>query len=116
MDRGIAEIEEGTRIFGEMGSWVFFLGSESLALAFKEKGDLVRAIQVLERASEKRASTAFQGTGAFWLRNQLHLARLYREVGRAKDARRIEAELSKLLALADADHPILREIQRLQKS
>jgi tetratricopeptide (TPR) repeat protein len=114
VDRGIAELEEGTRRVGEMGHQPSFLGSESLAAALKEKGDLAQAVQVLERASEKRPSAAFQLAGAFWLRNQFQLAQLYREVGRAEDARKIERELLNLLALADLNHPILRELQQLR--
>ena len=115
VDSGIAELEEGTRRVGVLGGWAF-LGSESLAAALKEKGNLARAVQVLERASEKRSAAAFEGGGAFWLRSQFQLARLYREVGRAEDARRIEGELLNLLALADADHPMLVELKRLRSS
>jgi hypothetical protein len=71
---------------------------------------------VLERASEKRSSAAFEGGGACWLRTQLQLARLYREVGRTEDARKVERELLSLLALADADHPMLLELRRLASS
>jgi tetratricopeptide (TPR) repeat protein len=115
VDRGIADLEEGTRRVGVMGYWVF-LGSETLATALEKKGDLTQAVQVLERASEKRSSAAFEGGGACWLRNQLQRARLYRETGRERDARAIEGELRKLLALADSDHPILRELERLRAS
>jgi tetratricopeptide (TPR) repeat protein len=116
LDSGIADLEEGTRLIGENGWWVFFLGSESLAEALNRRGDLLKAIQVLERASKARSSTAFNGTGAFWLRNQFQLSRLYRKVGRAGEARRIERELLKLLALADTDHPMLLELRRLASS
>jgi tetratricopeptide (TPR) repeat protein len=115
VDSGIAELEEGIRRVGVMGNWVF-LGSESLAAALKEKGDLAQAVQVLERTSEKRSSAAFEGAGAFWLRDQFQLARLYREVGRVKDAQKIEGELRSLLALADPDHPMLVELKRLRSS
>ena len=43
------------------------------------------------------------------------MARLYRRVGRAEDALVIEADLLKLLALADADHPILRELKQIRE-
>jgi tetratricopeptide (TPR) repeat protein len=115
VDSGIAELEEGIRRVGVMGNWVF-LGSESLAAALKEKGDLAQAVQVLERTSEKRSSAAFEGAGAFWLRDQFQLARLYRDVGRVKDAQKIEGELRSLLALADPDHPMLVELKRLRSS
>ena len=117
VDKGIADLEEGIRRVGEgWGIWVPFLGSESLAAALKEKGDLAQAVQVLERASELRSAAAFEDAGAFWMRNELQLARLYREVGRTEDARRIERELLNLLALADADHPMLVELHRLASS
>jgi tetratricopeptide (TPR) repeat protein len=115
LNNGIAELEEGTRRVGVTGGWVF-LGSESLATALKGKGDLGHSIQVLERASERRTSAAFENAGAFWLRSQFQLARLYREVGRNEDARKVEKELLTLLALADADHPMLLELRRLQRS
>jgi len=35
------------------------------------------------------------------------LARLYRKAGRAEEARAIDDELRGLLAVADADHPVL---------
>jgi len=115
VDSGIAQLEQGIRRVGVIGNWVF-LGSESLAAALKEKGDLAQAVQVLERASEKRSSAAFENAGAFWVRNQFQLARLYRETGRERDARAIEDELRKLLALADPDHPIRRALDRLKGS
>jgi hypothetical protein len=37
-------------------------------------------------------------------------------LGRLEDALLVEAELLELLSLADAGHPILLELQRLQKS
>lgn len=116
VDRGMAELEQGIRSVGEAGFWTSFLGSETLAAAWKRKGDLARAVQVLERASERRSSAAFERSGAVWLRCRFQLAQLYREAGREKDARRIEEELRQLLALADLDHPIRRELDRLKGS
>ncbi len=54
-------------------------------------------------------------TGALWVRVQGQLAQLYREMGRDEDASKIEAELRSLLALADADHPILRQLDRTKE-
>ena len=45
-------------------------------------------------------------------RNQL--ANLYRSMGRAKEADAIDAELLKLLAVADADHPVLMRLKARQ--
>jgi len=111
-DRGIAQLEEGTRRVAERGHSLFFLGSESLATAFKKKGDLAQAVRVLEGVSEKRSWAAFQHSGFLWLRSRFQLGRLYGETGREEEARTIEEELRRLLALADPDHPIRRELDR----
>ncbi len=94
----------------------FYLGSESLAAALAKSGDAPIAIEVLERHPERRDAVISGNTGAYWLRNRLELAKLYRGVGRVEDAQAVEAELSKLLALADADHPILLELHRLRNT
>ena len=49
------------------------------------------------------------------LRLRWQLADLYRQTGRDEDAREIEDELRKRLALADADHPILRQLERTEE-
>ena len=106
---------ERTRDFG---SFEFLLGMETLASALARQGDLDGAIGVLELGSKQRRQMAYHwvSNGVVWERNQLLLARLYRKAGRTVDAQRIEADLLKLLAAADADHPILLELQRLQSS
>jgi eukaryotic-like serine/threonine-protein kinase len=93
---------------------MFFVGSESLARAYAEKGDMSKAIQVLETASqERRGLDKRYATIIYpWLRTQFALAQMYRRVGRIEDARTVEVDLLKLLAHADADHPILRELQK----
>ncbi|MFQ5818232.1 MAG: hypothetical protein ACE5H2_09815 [Terriglobia bacterium] len=48
------------------------------------------------------------------MRTQVQLAELYRKVGREQEAQEIEAELVKLLAHADDDHPVLRQLKRTQ--
>jgi hypothetical protein len=93
----------------DWGRGVFLLGSESLAAMRREKGDLPGAIRVLERTSDRRISS-----GEFlWSRNRLQLARLYRDVGREEDAERVERELMNLFAVADSDHPIVLDLQRI---
>jgi tetratricopeptide (TPR) repeat protein len=104
--------QESTKGFGS----AFFLSMETLASALAHKGDLEGAVRVLEFTSQKKRLGVFNwvSNGPLWIRNHLLLARLYRKAGRAADAQRIEAELLNLLALADADHPILVELRRLQ--
>src|SRR5206468_9014949 len=92
------------------------LGTESLAAALINEGDVPRAIQVLEGNPDRFHEVIGGGTGAYWLRDRLELAKLYRGAGRVADAQVVEADLLKLLALADPDHPILLEVRRLQHS
>ena len=48
------------------------------------------------------------------MRIEWRRAELYRKIGRDEEAREIEAELLKLLAYADPDHPILRQLRATQ--
>jgi tetratricopeptide (TPR) repeat protein len=107
--------QEETR---DLGSFGFLLGSETLASALARQGDLDGAIRVLELGPKQKRQAAFHwvNTGAFWMRNQLLLARLYRRAGRDGDAQRVEGDLLKLLAVADADHPFVVELRWLQSS
>ena len=114
----IALFEEGLAQLRLLGDPAYFLGSESLARAYRESGDSRKSIKVLEDASRERKrayplgrAVAFGGmSGYFWIRVQERLAELYRETGREEEAQAIESELRKLLALADSDHPILARI------
>ena len=103
-------------------SHVYFLGAESLALAYEKQGKLDSALQVLEEVSANRplADISYGDGGMFaapfWMRDQMDLARLYRRMGRVKDAQKIESELRSLLAYADPDFPMLVELKKLQKA
>ncbi|MCH8321422.1 MAG: hypothetical protein IH790_10780, partial [Acidobacteria bacterium] len=73
--------------------------------------------EVLRAAIEKEAFLLLDQsvlTGPLWLKLQAQLAQLYREMGQDEDARKIEDELRRLLALADSDHPILRQLDRTE--
>src|SRR5262249_21615611 len=115
IDEAISELEGGTS--RDPDSYAhFFMGSESLARALVKKGDRARAIEVLERASARRRQAAFYQAGQYWVWIRFRLSQFYREAGRGNEARAIEAELRKLLALADPDHPIRRALERLEHS
>jgi hypothetical protein len=43
--------------------------------------------------------------------HRAHLARLYRKKGQIREAEAVEAHLLKLLAVADPDVPLLRELR-----
>ena len=88
-----------------------------LAEAWREQGVPTNAALVLRRALEKEAFLFIDQsvlTGPLWLKLRAQLSQLYREMGRDEDARKIENELRKRFALADPDHPILRQLDRTE--
>jgi len=95
----------------------YFMGSEILAEAWRERGDLINAAQVLRTALEKDPFLVSQSvlTGALWLKLQAQLSQLYREMGQDEDALKIEDKLRRSLAYADPDHPILRQLDRTKE-
>lgn len=84
----------------------YFLATEVLSEAFLKLEMPQRARATLERALNQRARSAAMMSMAAWNKNQQLLARLLREMGEETQAAEIEAELSRLLALGDEDHPI----------
>jgi DNA-binding winged helix-turn-helix (wHTH) protein/tetratricopeptide (TPR) repeat protein len=113
---GIALLESGIEAMQNFPKGAFYLGSETLARAYEQQGNLDAALLVLQRASNAKGK-AFgclggNMSGAYWLRIELQLADLYREMGRGPEAEKVENELRKMLIYADADHPILRELQK----
>jgi tetratricopeptide (TPR) repeat protein len=116
---GIRMLEEALSSFGawDYSATLYFMGAEILAEAWREQGDSGKAVQVIKAALEKKSRLLLEQsllTGPLWLKLQSQLAQLYRELGRDADARKIEDELRKRLALADADHPILLQLNRTE--
>ena len=91
------------------------MASAILAEAYTRQGNLQAAIQLVEEASERFPISFLIESPSLWLRLRWQLADLYRQTGRAEDTREIEDELRKRLALADADHPILRQLDRTEE-
>ena len=111
----IRELEAGLRA-SKGNAAFYFLGSAALADAWERFGDAERAVRVLESAAQLR-DQFFLGGATFktpYLRTQAERARLARALGHHDDATRIEAELLAMLAMADDDHQILREIRERQ--
>ena len=114
LGEAMSRLEEGIGVEAEPFYFPRFVASESLAVALSKKGDLARAITVLERASTLRRRAVFEEAGQYWVRIRYQLAQFYRKSGRDEEARAVEDELRKLLALADPDHPIRRALDRLR--
>jgi tetratricopeptide (TPR) repeat protein len=88
--------------------------ARKLAEALARNEDIAGAIAVLKEESERRvAATAGISFGYEWLMLSEQLAQLYRKTGRVTEAAALEGELSKLLAVADEDHPIKRRLDRV---
>ena len=92
------------------------LAAELLARARSQQGDLGGALRALNDCSRQRTRVLVGPAVAavWWLRLEAERARLNRELGRDDEAARIEARLLKLLALADSDHQILRDLKDRQ--
>ena len=86
-----------------------------LAEALESEGRVSEAIGTLERISEERPSPGFNSEHT-WIQTRAQLARLYRKNGQSEEAGTIEAQLLKLLAVADADHPLVNELKREARS
>ncbi|MGI8783536.1 MAG: hypothetical protein ACR2L2_07805 [Acidobacteriota bacterium] len=105
------QLRGGLSLLQSGGSPEFFFGSESLAEALARQGNIKEAIQVLKESTQQKAGV-YPTSGFFWLRNQWRLAQFHRDLGQETEALAIEAELLKLLAHADADHPIVAQLKR----
>ena len=124
--RGIIELRKGNtsesvRLFEEAiaeGTTGVYFSSLILSEAWIQDGQIQKAGEVLEEASRHKylvLAPYVSEPPIMWLRIRAMLAGLYREMDRDEDARKIEAELRTLLAYADADHPILRQLDRTKE-
>lgn len=83
--------------------------AQKLAEAWEALGDTPKAIAVLEETGERPPTLL--AARHMWLGSKAQLARLYRKNGQERKARAIEDRLLKMLAVADADHPLLKELR-----
>jgi len=82
-----------------------------LASALETVGQFDQAIALLAGAGDRRGEVAAFGTFDSWMLNRARLARLYRKTGNVGKAEGVEAHLLKLLALAEPNFPLLRELR-----
>jgi DNA-binding winged helix-turn-helix (wHTH) protein/tetratricopeptide (TPR) repeat protein len=101
-------------VFGE---GIIFFCYESLAKVYRKQGRFDDALRLLQQASARKPRTyslPIGSSGPFtwnWMRTELQLADVYRELGRVSEAEKVEGELSKMLTYADPDHPMLHELR-----
>ena len=116
LGEAIPLLEEGLAELGTGDDVLQYLGSDSLALAWLAHGEPSRAarvVRVLDEAAARGVVSLPTGPGSLWLTVELRRAQVYRRLGRVEEAEQIEAHLRTLLAHADPDHVILRELKRL---
>ena len=83
------------------------------ALAWEALGEPARGIEALQEFDVDRHVLNMGTAVPPWFEHRALLARLYRAAGRESEARPIEEELRKLLAVADDDHPIVIQLRAL---
>ncbi|HSE98528.1 MAG TPA: hypothetical protein VLD57_09715, partial [Blastocatellia bacterium] len=106
-------LREGINSLKSGGDFTFYYAAwDSLATAFEHDGDLLTSLSVLEEGCREKHYGG--SANMLWLGMKARLAQMYRRLNRTDDARKVEAELAALLRYADADHPVLRQIQMEQ--
>ncbi|MDX1643693.1 MAG: protein kinase [Thermoanaerobaculia bacterium] len=104
-------LEWAARGLRASGLEAYFRVVESMAGELERRGEEDRAVALLEEASRQRGR--LHGWSKLpWMEVRLLLADLYRRQGREEAAERVLTELRSLLALADPDHLVLRELER----
>jgi len=120
-EEAIPLLQEGVALLRNSGSFAYFRCAESLANAWEQQGNLGRALQTLEAASDQKnrsyPSTMTNhgfvrrpSTKLNWMRVRLRLAQLYLKLDREAEALEIEAELRDLLRYADPDLWLVRQL------
>jgi serine/threonine-protein kinase len=118
-------IDEGVRVFESLANRPGMAPNDLLRMAstlsdaWTVRGDIQRATKILEdttldRELWKACVTDYYYGVASWIHARDELAELYVATGRGKEAEAIDAELLKLLAVADTDHPVLARIKARQ--
>lgn len=94
----------------------FFHATLSLAKAWLKLGKSENAIRALENASPYKNEMKGVISRILWTQIQLQLADLYSQSGRHADAEKVLSELRKILAYADSEYWIIKELNRRNRS
>ena len=82
------------------------IGAESLVVALERSGEEREALSVLEESGRRKRTL----TPVFWMRNRARLAQYYYRLNRDMEARSVEAELRRMLAAADSDYWMMKQL------
>jgi predicted Zn-dependent protease len=112
-EQAIKHLKHGLELQYAFGGPIYLWGCESLADALGHVGRQVEAVEALETCRQDAASRlneAWATFGNFKMSMDLHLADLYRQVGRIANAQTIEQRVRQRLALADPDYFLLQRL------
>lgn len=132
-EEAIALLRRGVKAYPDAPLGYSLMARLALARALEDEANFSDAAKVLEPSIQAKRRAVLQfgidlfvdgngrpliryESGHLWLRAQVELARVYRRLGRVDDAGRIESELRKLLASADADYVPLRELNGMENT
>ncbi|MGH9544922.1 MAG: winged helix-turn-helix domain-containing protein [Terriglobales bacterium] len=104
-EQGIQELQTALRRYLNDHDPHRYMAGNALAQALDQQGNTNGAIEILQPMLEPRSGERDD------LKLDLHLARLYRKVGREEEAERLEARVQNQLAYADPDDALLAELQ-----
>jgi hypothetical protein len=107
---GVHQLRSGLRQLRASGEPTYFLGTRTLAASLAMQGQIDPAIQTLEDASAQKVRY-YPRWKLYWFEIRLQLADLLRSEGRADEAEEIEAELNRLMRLADRDYWLVAELE-----
>ncbi|MGH9863478.1 MAG: hypothetical protein ACRD35_08650, partial [Candidatus Acidiferrales bacterium] len=94
----------------------FVYAVDSFARALEERGEWEAALQVLEEGTRRKEKIALILGARQWINWESRRAQVLRKLGRNAEARPIEAELRRLLAYADPDHPLLAQLNQGERT
>jgi predicted Zn-dependent protease len=103
--QGIQQLQNAVKLYRLANDPHRYMAGIALARALDRRGDTSGAIEILQPMVEPSSGEQDH------LKLDSQLARLYRKMGRAEEAERLEARVENQLAYADADEELLTELQ-----
>ncbi len=105
-------LQQATDLLRDRHGDGFYIASRALADVWESAGNPLQVIRVLEETVVAPPNYGETGpAGVAWIKAQVRLVETYREAGRFEAADALEAQVRRLMAVADADHPFFRDLE-----
>jgi tetratricopeptide (TPR) repeat protein len=113
LERGTASLRRGIELLRFSGQPEYFFAVEALARIWSDRGEVDRAAEWLDDASEQRARTygAAQWTAGAWIGVNADLLKICRRHGRREQAQRVTTLLQEALRDADEQHVLVKTLR-----